>query len=1087
MQLPKLSVLLITLCMLQHADAQTNAGEEYRSTANTNYWKNRPPYAGYWQQDVAYTINASLDDSTDIITGTEELTYYNNSDDTLPFVYFHLYAEAFQPGSYMSELNEVNKVQTTYGKYETEGLGIEVNDFQITQINNSKMRVTTPQETIQDNTILKVVLPQALEPHASITFKIDFKTYYDNGSIRRRMKLFDAFGNKHYDGVHWYPRICVYDRKFGWETDQHLGKEFYGDFGAYEVNLTLPENYVLDATGVLQNKNEVLPAELRNKLDIKNFADKPWNSAPSVITAASGNKKTWHYKAMNVHDFAFTADPTYRIGESSVTVDGKAVQVIALVQEPHAAGWQNAADYTAKVIAINSRYIGNYIWPKIIVADARDGMEYPMLTLDGGFDPSYRNLFAHEVGHMWFFGMVGNNETYRASLDEGFTQFLTTFTYDKIDGDISIEDPESSKYKNKYRDPEHVRYTQAYYGYLADAVRQNDPPLNTHSDDFNSALGHGGGYRHVYYKTATMLYNLQYVLGDDLFLAAMHNYFEQWKLCHPYFDDFRNSVINYTHVDLNWFFDEWLETTKNIDYAIQDVDRDSTLVSSNGTSYAYDIRIKRKGEMQMPLDISVVTVNDDTLNYYIPNTWFNKYENSSENITVLPKWTGWGLLNEEYTAHIELKEKIRDVIIDTSDRLADINKLDNSWKTPLEWRYDARIANFPDWKNYEVKWRPNLRLNRVDIAKIGGIFSGNYMNYKHIFELDAWYNVGSLQNNGNIVLVEDSLIPHDADYVAVDFYYKTATDKFLPNSNFLLNARYTEGITRFKIGGEKYAGQNKRDKISLYYDAIQYRKSFYLLYDDFVQEQKNNAVHILFEHNYQYFTGNGKLKLHFRSDDVMSAYDYQYANIEEINNTRLGKFDLRTRIFGQWGSGNNIPFESALMLAGANQEDLLDNKFTKAKGAFPDTWTTFGDVTNHFQMGGGLNLRGYAGYFAPEIGTDSTLYATYRGASGASINAELAFNRLMKKPLLKFLRMTPYIFYDAGTMVYTQADNTDHFSDIRMDAGIGSTFSWTWWGPLENIKPLTVRIDLPLFLNHPPYLEEDYLKFRYVIGLERCF
>src|SRR6185369_2812054 len=115
-----------------------------------------------------------------------------------------------------------------------------------------------------------------------------------------------------------------------------------------------------------------------------------------------------------------------------------------------------------------------------------------------------------------------------------------------------------------------VRYGVAYSGYLTDAIRNDDAtPLNTHSDYFSGALGHGGGYRQVYMKTATMLYNLQYVLGDSLFLKAMQHYFSQWKICHPYPEDFRNSIIQYTQVDLNWFFGQWLETDKHIDYEVE--------------------------------------------------------------------------------------------------------------------------------------------------------------------------------------------------------------------------------------------------------------------------------------------------------------------------------------------------------------------------------------------------------------------------------------------------------------------------------------------------------------------------------------
>jgi aminopeptidase N len=190
-----------------------------------------------------------------------------------------------------------------------------------------------------------------------------------------------------------------------------------------------------------------------------------------------------------------------------------------------------------------------------------------MLTLDGGSSPGYFGLLAHEVGHNWFFGMVGNNETYRASLDEGFTQFLTHWSTSKLLGEYPKYKGKDKYVKNHYK-PVNLRETTVYLGYMNDALADEDMPLNTHSDDFNSALGHGGGYRAVYYKTATMLYNLQYVLGDSLFLYCMQSYFNQWKTCHPYFEDFRASMIHYSKTDLNWFFDQWMETTKKVDYKI---------------------------------------------------------------------------------------------------------------------------------------------------------------------------------------------------------------------------------------------------------------------------------------------------------------------------------------------------------------------------------------------------------------------------------------------------------------------------------------------------------------------------------------
>ena len=247
----------------------------YQNKDNPNYWKNKMPHKGYWQQDVHYIIKAKIDEETDIISANQELIYTNNSPDTLDVVYFHLYQNAFQPDSYLDELQTQNKKNPKYGEYENKKLGTIIESLSIDG-ENVKLEL--------DNTILKVYLPKKLRPNEKCTFKIQFKTYFDQGDVRRRMTVFNSWGFKHYNGVHWYPRICVYDAKFGWTRDQHLGKEFYGNFGCFEVELDFASNYVVEATGFLKNRNEVLPKELREKLDIKNFKNKEWNSPPSIIT-----------------------------------------------------------------------------------------------------------------------------------------------------------------------------------------------------------------------------------------------------------------------------------------------------------------------------------------------------------------------------------------------------------------------------------------------------------------------------------------------------------------------------------------------------------------------------------------------------------------------------------------------------------------------------------------------------------------------------------------------------------------------------------------------------------------------------------
>jgi hypothetical protein len=1025
------------------------------------------PYDGYWQQEVAYNINASLNDKTDIIDGNEELTYKNNSPDDLNFVYFHLYNNAQTKGSYLEDLYKHNNIKVKFGKYGSQGLGIVVSSI---TLNGQELK------TELDNTILKVFLPTALHHGQSITFKITFKTYYDTGTIRNRMKMFNAWGYKHYDVVHWYPRISVYDRKQGWDTDQHMDHEFYGDFGTFDVAFTLPNNYITEATGTLINAEEVMPASLRAKLDIKNFKNKPWNEKPSLIVAPDGSTKTWKYYAMNVHDFALTTDPTYRIGESEW--DG--IKCYAYVQEPHAAHWQNATEYTAKVISINSRDFGRYAYPKISVADAQDGMEYPMLTLDGGYDPDYRDLISHEISHNWFFGMVGSNETYRACLDEGFTQFLTNWTYERIDGKQRVRYKYKSPYVERFSEPDHVRNSQVYNGYMNDAARNVETNINVHSDMYNGAIRHNGGYRQVYSKTATMLYNLQYVLGDSLFLAAMNHYFIQWKFAHPYVEDFRNSIIQYTHVDLNWFFDEWMETSKTIDYAI-------TSVKKGKETDEYAIKFKRKG-MQMPIDFSVIGKNDSIFSYHIPNNWFVKKTTAK----VLPRWIGWDNVKPTYTAIVKIPGGIYDVLIDSSTRLADVNMLNNEKKFPVKYRFDSRIYNAPDWTRYELFARPDVWYNGYDGVKLGLNVNGGYMNYKHIIDATIWFNMGL----GQAYLNRYEHVSNPAfDVLSYRASYRTATDKFMKGSSVYVSAKSLDGLKGYTIGFDRkdISGKNK---VYLFFKSM-YRKGFddlpyLLLPQEWQINALNNTLNTGLEHGYSYRSGSGNINLALRSTALMSDYDYQSISMTTINRTHFGKMNLNTRVILQYGTGRNWASESSLFLAGANPEELMENKYTRSQGFFDPYWAKIGAQTNYFQQGGGLNLRGYAGYLAPQLTSKGDIVYTYKGQTGGALNAELEFSNFfkIKKPawLTNTIKVVTYAFGDAGLINYNKpTEEVIKMSDVRVDAGLGIAVTIKKFGVLQTVNPLTIRFDFPLFLNKIPPTDKGYFQYRFVVGVNRSF
>lgn len=1069
--LPMASLFLLCLVGVSHTSAQVGKANDienykiyrgqYASKDNPYYWKNNPPHAGYWQQDVAYQIRAELDDSLETINGIVTLQYTNNSPFPLDKVYFRLIQNAFQPETDLHHLNLANKTQPKYGHYEAQKLGTVIHKMSLKGFEI---------ETGTDQTIVWVHFKkgQTISPGQTVEFEYTFTTFFDEGSLRRRMKKFTHSGVKHFDAVHWYPRICVYDAKFGWHTDQHLGKEFYGNFGSYDVHITLPSDYIVEATGELQNENEVLPDSLYQKIKIENYALINNGKPPYRYTIPRKGLKTWKYYAVNTHDFAFTCDPSYRIGRTYVGP----ILCVTLAQEQNAHGWQPTTRFLAEVVRIYSEDFGMYVYPKMVAADARDGMEYPMLTLNSGNWPGHQFVIAHEVAHNWFMGMLGSNETYRAFLDEGFTQFLSTWSlkkFNKIPPTFPIQMDERSLYN----------------GYLTDALNQSDATLNTHSDDFSSALGHGGGYRHVYYKTATMLSNLQYVLGDSLFLEAMKHYVAKWKMRHPYPDDFRQAIIEHTQVDLNWFFDQWIETTKSIDYAIRRIKYDKK-------TQTHKIVLERKGEMQMPIDLAVYTKDKKVFMYHIPNTYFVKQTDAQ----ILPLWRGWGNLHKTYVANIQVPGKISNVIIDSSRRMADINRLDNQKRGFNSLYWDKGIDKSLTFNAYPIGIRPDVWWNPVDGLKIGGHIKQGYAGKKHVMETAIWFNSGIFHDKDL-----RSRLSESQNATTLFSYVLDYSNLIAKNTYLKYHSRINDGISMEKIGVKTQKGDHHFDltiksfgsylENSLFFHEIAIPGNLQYIHPF---SGRNNTLNLNYTRSYTYFKGDGKWSIALRTPFLFTSYYYYRLQFESINTHRMGKSTLKTRLFASTlsaANGASLPFESQLMLGGANFEDLLDSKFTRTAGYIPGNIFWNGYQSSHFQMGGGLNLRGYTGYAAPFVNNTNQIEYTFVGNSGISGSAEFDIDDYFtfKPKWGKNIKSDVYIFGDAG--VISPVQTPDLFKSgqaypLRMDAGIGSCF--TIKGPAKRnaIKPMKIRVDFPLFLNRPP-AGQDFFAFRWLLGIARTF
>jgi len=266
----------------------------------------------------------------------------------------------------------------------------------------------------------------------------------------------------------------------------------------------------------------------------------------------------------------------------------------------------------------------------------------------------------------------------------------------------------------------------------------------------------------------------------------------------------------------------------------------------------------------------------------------------------------------------------------------------------------------------------------------------------------------------------------------------------------------------------------------------------YLMYrDGWNPGQWNNTVNIGFEHTYGYRKGMGVIRALAKSSSIASDYQYAQVRFEVVNkNYPLRKIGFHTRLFAQWGTGSNPAPESLVYLAGANPEDMMEDKFVRSAAFFPQSFNGWGATTNSFHHGGGLNVRGYAGYLAPETRSDGAVVPAYAGISGVSANTELEFDRLFKfRPRFtrNWLKLNTYFFGDAGMISIHQPGERHEFGNLRVSAGAGAAFTIKKWGPLDLENPLTLRFDVPFFLSRTPNEAPDFVQFRWIIGVNRAF
>ena len=442
---------------------------------------------------------------------------------------------------------------------------------------------------------------------------------------------------------------------------------------------------------------------------------------------------------------------------------------------------------------------------------------------------------------------------------------------------------------------------------------------------------------------------------------------------------------------------------------------------------------------------------------------------------------------------------IDNIIIDPSNRLADAYMVNNSLNKNVSVEWEDFVWSYPDWKKYELSVRPKLWYNGYDGIKTGIRFTGDYMNYHHKLDATFWVNTGFNQIKeylpeiginyivGESVFTEVAKTYNNYDRFSYQLKYHTALNKINQGLSVTTQSRKLDGLDLHSLGFKQLVNKGY-DEVYLELKALnrtENEQSTYLLLPEeefWVSNKWNNTITVGLKHMYTYFKGEGKIDLSLRSSTLGSDYQYAQLSLEVINKSKINKFNIKTRFFGQYATGTSMAPESKLFAAGANPEQFMENAYTRSTGFISRDWVNYSSDPNHFQMGGGLNLRAYTGYLMPEGDYENQVF-TFSGTSGVAFSTELEFDQSL--PIPNKLNITTYAFMDAGIINTNTIEQELALGSFRMDAGLGTSFNL--FNNIDNVNPLELRVDFPWFMNRSPYAE-DYFNFkRFIIGINRCF
>ncbi|MEZ4886107.1 MAG: M1 family metallopeptidase [Chitinophagales bacterium] len=656
-----------------------------------------------WQQTVNYEIDVTLNDKKHELDGRMEIEYINNSPDTLDFIYFHLWPNAYkdQSTAFAKQFLE-NGNADFYFSIEKDRGYIDQLRF---KVGDEKLKWEPDRE---HKDIAKLILPEPVLPNSKVLINTPF-----------HVKLPVTYSRMGHQGqayqiTQWYPKPAVYDQD-GWHPMPYLDQgEFYSEFGRYDVEITLPQNYVVGATGDLQNEEELqwLTEKAKETAEKKSYS--LWdNSFPPSDTTY----KTLQYIQDNVHDFAWFADKRYHVlkGEVMLPRSGEKVTTWAMFTNEEADLWKHSIGYINEAVLFYSKHLGDYPYRQVTGLQgglgAGSGMEYPMVTVIGyaGNDTYLEDVLLHEVGHNWFQGILASNERDNPWMDEGMNSYYESRyleeKYPKLGSYDSLPNVTAENVVDNLGFSDFYATPYNYYWYLLYARQAKDQPVTldseTLTDDNYGAM--------IYGKAALAMRYLEGYLGKATFDQIMQQYYETYKFKHVSPSDFRTLLEHETGKDLSWFFDELLNTNKTIDYKANYIYRYG---KNDAGQKVHRVEVKNKKDA-IAAPFSLTAFKGDSV---IATRWYEGFA---------------GTRKVEFPA---LKyDKLR---IDAGGYVPEINRRNNNYNLkggkrgrPIQLKL---FGSLEDEHHKQIFYTPMLGFNKYDGLMLGAAFYNSLAPRKRV-------------------------------------------------------------------------------------------------------------------------------------------------------------------------------------------------------------------------------------------------------------------------------------------------------------------------------------------------------------------